>query len=373
MAVVTAVVAGVAIAAGVASSAMQAKQQKKAAMQARSDQERANLLNQANYIRARGGDASSIYEALGYDDLAKLPQTALLPMYQDPGTEKALFDRAVTVYDAMTGQPVEMSLAQYQQIADQAKPAIDSGNALVDSIFSGGLEERRLGDLQPVLDARTNVAEVNAAAIDLALNEERNRIMAQEAAKGYVGGGSFRDNRLLASTIGARQDAATGRAMVELENSGDVRAVKDAAIDQQLRSLNLPIDRATQLVKFAQLPRAAVNQDYQMSLQPFSFFRMAQGQPPTIAPLPTDTSPSMGAVALSGVAQAAGGVSGYLGGLQTAKAINNQTQSITTQNAMMAAGQMPENWGALTPQQQQEYMNMWRNAQMIPTPSGGWG
>jgi hypothetical protein len=308
MAAVTAAVIGAAAVASIAAGAMQADAQRKATNANRKNVKDTNALNYQMFRESRGEGGN-----------------AILPLYAPPGTEERMLGQAVRVYDSITGQPIDLTLEEYQAMVDGMDPAVEGGNDLINGIYNGQLEAERMAALNPVLQAREQAAQADAAAIDLALQEENNRIMAADAAKGYVGGSSFVNNRLLAATLAARQQAARAKAAAALTNAGDVRTLKEAGVDLRLKSLDLPVNRVNRLMELSQAPAAGLARRQQLAMDALGFFRLNPGTPPQAQAFTAPATPSMGAVIASGLAQAGGSTLSYLQNQQLIDAISKQS------------------------------------------------
>jgi len=305
------IAAGVAVAASVGSAAMQAESARKAGSQQAEAGRNQNMINLAQYIKSRGGDPGPLLAKLGWStDSLGQAGVAILPEYQDPGTEKALFDKAVTTSNLIAGDPTK-NLATYNDIVNSQQPAIQAGNQTIADIYNGNLTNRRLTALDPVLQARLGLSDQQAQALEVALAQQQTAIGAQEAAKGYTGSGSYGNNRMLAATVGAREQIATGRANATLQNATDVMGVNNAAEDLKLRSLDTPINRASQLITLNQAPGLALAQNAQTSTAPLNFFKLNPGNAPQQNAIPVSSVPSMGGVLLSGAGQAAGAYGQY--------------------------------------------------------------
>ena len=355
-----AITAAVVAAAAIGGSIMQAEAARKAANEAKDAQKESNFINLAQYIAARGGDPSAVLRNLGYpEDVVKALSggNAILPMYAG-ASEKQLYDQALAAGNIAAGNPTQ-DLATYQGILASQQPAIDAGNATIADIYNGAIDARREEALAPVLAARLGISEAQRQAIELALAQERSKIEAADAAKGFTGSGSVVNNRLLQTAIAAREAAATGEAQAKLVNAQAEQALKESGEELRLKSLDMPVNRASQLIALSQAPGRAVAENAVAGQQPLQFFKVGVGSPPTSQPLPVSVVPNAGAVALSGVAQAAGGIGTIMANQQAA----NRANAFSNQA-------VPDNWGSMTPAQQQAYVNAWQTNQ--GAAGGGW-
>lgn len=297
---------------GIAGGVMESENAKTAANKQGDAQRENNLMNLAQYIASRGGDPGPIIRNLSVKNRAGVEEAlkssgTILPGYAGQGTEKALLDQALAAGKIAAGNP-EQDLIKYQQILESQRPAIAQGNQLIGDIFSGQLLQDQLEDVKPMLMARFGLSAAEAQAVEAGLSEQLNSVNATDAAKGYTGGGSVSGNRLLAATIDARNKIAVDKANAALENERDVLKIREGNRDLQIRSLDVPINRANQLIRAEQLPGQAVVDAQLESQKPLAFFRLNPGNPPETRAVITPSTPSTGGVILSGVSQ---GISGY--------------------------------------------------------------
>ena len=365
MAVATSIaVAG--IAAGTAGAVMSANAQKSAAKRAANSQDRANTLNYAQYLQGRGYDVSGMLSELGITDPTGGAQSAILPGYAPEGTEEAMFQQALDSSKAIGQVPPQTTLEQFKSIIAGQMPAIMQGNDFIGSIYDGRLDEQRQQNFDPVAEARLQAAQANGSAIDTALAEELNRINTDEAMKGFVGGGSFANNRLLEATTKARQAQAGVLGATNVQNAEDLNRLKESEIAMRLQSLDAAPNRAKQLIQLGLAPEQAVAEKARLAQQPFDFFRLGAGNPPQVQPLPVNTAPPAAAVALSGLGQT-------LGTAANAWSTQQAANSMSDIGRMNSAGATPSNFGSLTPAQKAEYASMWSNAQKYNQGQLGFG
>lgn len=90
--------------------------------------------------------------------------------------------------------------------------------------------------LDPVLAARLNSAGTQEAAVNLGVQDARDRAVAQDALKGFVGGSSTLDQTLARASIAGRQQAAGIRGDAQLANATDTNNLDTYAANQR-RSL----------------------------------------------------------------------------------------------------------------------------------------
>lgn len=239
---------------------------------------------------------------------------ALLPLYFPEGTEEALANRAMGLVRASQdayGTP-EQQLAAYQAIVDSLSPSMQAGDALVNDLFSGALEERQVGNLRPVMEARGKVAGAQKQGIMEALSERLNALRADRARAGYSGGGSSMQRNLLRSaTLPALQQAATVGAQADLLNATDEANVRNAAIQTRLENLSLPLTQAANRVQLRNLPATAAGAATQAMFSPLDWFKLTPqafqaNQGPLVTPVP-----NTGQIVGAGVSAAASSLGNY--------------------------------------------------------------
>lgn len=361
-------VIGAAAVAGIASGAMQGESSRKVASQNAEAQRNAQLLDYARYIESRGGDASKIYDTLGGQYLSFKGQqpTILLPGYQPAGTEQQMLKDALAVSDALKIKDPQAELASYRAALDQMNPAIQQGNQYVSDVYNGNLDAQRQAALDPVLRARMEGAKSNQAAIDLALQQSNNAIAADDARKGYVGGSSFMQNRLLGSTLNARQASAANIANANLQNAAAQQALLEAGIENKSKFLNVPVQRAQQLMDLKSAPEAALAARSQQMYTPIMPFKMNPGSPPSVKPVTIVDTPNTGALMMSGLSQGLGSYAQFKQAQGAAAAQQQAGINNYNFNRMAQAGQVPSNYGSLSAADQNAYLNAWSAGQSTP-------
>lgn len=281
------------IVSGTVGAILGSKAQKDANRTNKAIADEANRINMQMFQESRGSGGSSI-----------------LPTYLDPGSEKLIANRAASAAMAMFPNDPKAQLAQYQSILASMQPAIDAGTAQIADIYNGNLEMERAAALAPVLEARTAGADANVDAINLALAEAQGRIAANEAAKGYSGGGSFANNRMLQAILQARQQGAREKASAALQNAVDKRMLSDAMSGLRLSSVDSAVNRAAQLTQAAQVPQMALGNLSQAATRPLDFFRI-QPQAFRVDQQPfVSAVPGAAQLAMQGLSQTGGQVLG---------------------------------------------------------------
>lgn len=214
---------------------------------------------------------------------------AFMPLYFGTGAdsfEKKLADDYKALY---SGLP-KVNPADYAAANAAYLPMMEASRGALADVYNGNLTNARLGYLEPVNQARTKMARGNQDAIFQALKERINLLNAQNARKGFSGTGSFAQNRLLGSTIGARQTAANTIGAADLANAMDTRAIHDSGADLRLRMD--PSKQAANYLSYMAMPTAAATGDFMTRLQPTSAFRIGTAMPNLIAPMPENAIPT---------------------------------------------------------------------------------
>lgn len=111
--------------------------------------------------------------------------------------------------------------------------ALDGSRLAAEYDMANQTDAARRAALQPLLDSRTAAAETASAGVNQGLESERDRILAEDALKGFYGGSSLNDANLLRATIGARQNAAQIMAGANVANAGDTRTIGDDTARQR--------------------------------------------------------------------------------------------------------------------------------------------
>lgn len=191
--------------------------------------------------------------------------------YTGQGFESTLAGDIMSAYRQAPSVNELMESGQATQ--EQLRPAFDAGTQRIGDIFSGDLTDERLGFAQPVMDARTRMAEAEQGGIRQALQEYLTNQTAQRARQGFAGGGTFDANRAIAGLAGANQSAARSRIGAELENALMEQGIRDQGVNLQLGSLDLPINRVQQAAAFETSPAEGIAQFQTRQQQPLGFFR----------------------------------------------------------------------------------------------------
>ena len=193
-----------------------------------------------------------------------------LPIYSK-GREKELFRNANSLFNA--ANPADNRAGEVSAITQPFEAAFGSAFR---SATDGSHTGRSLANTAPVRSARTNSATAQLDSINQALDELLSQQNAQASQKGFAGGGSFRNNRALQSTLGARQEAANAMSAADLAN-----AIEEASIRNQGEDLAMQLGlQSPELAKAAlslnRAPNTVPIQEYLDALQVFAPFNTSQ-------------------------------------------------------------------------------------------------
>jgi hypothetical protein len=127
---------------------------------------------------------------------------------------------------ALDQRKVEMTAALDRMSADRSG-ALDAQTAQLREGLAV-LETERRAALQELTAARINAAEGQVTGINQGLEFERDRITAQQAKQGFIGGSAQQDAAMTRATVGARQGAAEVMGNAKVANATDSRNLGDA-------------------------------------------------------------------------------------------------------------------------------------------------
>lgn len=132
---------------------------------------------------------------------------------------------ATTKLDAINQRMREMTAALDRMQGDRSG-ALDAQTAQLRQGLAQ-LELERREAQQELARARVAAAETEVTGINLGLQAERDRIVAENAKQGFIGGSTMQDSALARATIGARQEAARSMGGAKVANAMDVRQLGD--------------------------------------------------------------------------------------------------------------------------------------------------
>lgn len=293
----------IAAAASLAGSAMGASSQKSAANKSAKSQAQINQ-QQLDFARELRGDGGS---------------PVFLPLYsRDRETE--LFDIADSLFAdaAPKGN-------RSDEVEAFVSPFMEDFNTTLRDARSGERTDRILDNNAPVRNARTASASSRLDAINQSLDETLAQLNASESKKGFSGGGSFRNNRALQSTLGARQGAADAVSAANLANATDEAGIRNQQEELALQlGLQAP-DLARAAIGLQNAPNTIPIQEYLDALQVYAPFNTSQTSNAAASLVGGLRSPQF-----SGVSPAANAL-GFLGSFGSQYAAQQQQQQMLDQ------------------------------------------
>lgn len=193
-----------------------------------------------------------------------------LPTYSGD-RETELFDLADNLFN--TAAPGE---GRSEQVAASVAPFMADFESTLGAVRSGERTNRLLENNAPVRNARSASASSRLDAINQALDETLAQLNASESKKGFSGGGSFRNNRALQSTLGARQDAANAVSAANLANATDEANIRNKQEELALQlGLQAP-ELARASIGLQNAPNTIPIQEYLDALQVYAPFNTSQ-------------------------------------------------------------------------------------------------
>ena len=300
-----------------------------AASSARTQANKANDANLKNAADTNAANYQLFQESrggIGADGFGH----SILPIYFG-GNEQDMARQAYENFNRLN-QGAGATQGYLQGYQNALRPAIGANIGALTNRYNGQDLLQRLGYAQPVFDARLSQAGVygqgargtaaaQAGSINSSLLEALGQLNAQRSAQGFVGGGTFDRNRMLASLAGARGQAAVGTAQADaVAQNAAQAALYQNAVDRQGYQLsdleNLSntgyLSGALQnLGNFESYPAMQTAALYQNAQSPLNYFRIAP-QAFQNAPMPTQT-PSIGAGQIwgAGLSALGSGLSSY--------------------------------------------------------------
>ncbi len=280
-------IATISAVAAVAGGAISANGAKSAAAKAADANAKAtsdtNALNLKMFNQSRGAADDS-----GYGH-------AVLGNYFGSGEQTAA-NTAFNNYQSLNAGATQVgnNLFAYQS---SLNPSIAASMAALNNRYNGVDLSQRLGYAQPIWDARMgqaqtqgsgllNVAQTQQSGINLGLMQALAQQNAQRNAQGYLGGSTFDRNRMLASSIGAQQQAAGALAQARAQG-GNLMAAANLQNAQERGNFQLSdLDYRSNigqlsgamgsLASYQASPYTTMANLYTSAQQPLSFFRIGQ-------------------------------------------------------------------------------------------------
>jgi hypothetical protein len=189
------------------------------------------------------------------------------------------------------GGSFQQQIAERQALIDQFAPTLQRSRDFLGDVYNGSNLNTRLNAAGVTGDARIESAVQQQAAIDQALREVQSQLAAENARKGFVGGGSFANNRLLASTVGARQDASNLMGVAELANAADKQRLIEADLAEQGAYAGAIPGIVAGQMGLQDMPAQSVYNKLGQVVQPLSYFKgnpmFSQGAGPMVSPNPS--------------------------------------------------------------------------------------
>lgn len=163
-------------------------------------------------------------------------------------------------------------VAQRRSILDQMMPAITGSRDHIAGVFNGDNLSTRRDAAGIVGGERIAGAEAQQASVDQALREIISQISAENAGKGFVGGSSFGNNRLLAATIGARQSGANAMADARITNASDLQRIAETDLAQRSEFTGQLPGLVAGNIGIESLPAQSIYDKLGMATRPLSYF-----------------------------------------------------------------------------------------------------
>lgn len=242
-----------------------------------------------------------------------------LPTYSGD-RETELFDLADELFNASA--PGE---GRSNEVAASVAPFLSDFESTLGDVRSGARTNRLLENNAPVRNARSASASSRLDAINQALDDTLAQLNASESKKGFSGGGSFRNNRALQSTLGARQGAADAVSAANLANATDEAGIRNQQEELALQlGLQSP-ELARSMISLQNAPSTIPIQEYLDALQVFMPFNTSQTTNAAASLVGGLRSPQF-----SGVSPAANAL-GFLGSFGSQYAAQQQQQQMLDQ------------------------------------------
>lgn len=287
--------AGAAVYAG----SQQASAARSAARSNRQDMADTNALNYQMFREGRGEGGYSI-----------------LPLYaQRTGggpAEEALFADAMRLYD-QTGSavsPAAMDRMRALIAANQASQ--QAAGAEVGRLFSGARVNEQVANMQPVFEARQQLAQTRRSAALESLGQTINSIKAARNRQGFQGDSLAGQLVQGGARRGIAQQASDEIGLANLQSASDVAGLRNRDLDTRLQNLTLPFAISQQAAQLESLPENIALENQSRRLGGFNFFRIGPGsfqnQPmPQVQPIA-----NTGQIVGQGVASAANTAAGMI-------------------------------------------------------------
>lgn len=227
--------------------------------------------------------------------------TPVFMPYYTGEDELGLYSNAKGIYDTTMKNwgGSEGLLKKNTAAAEQFRPLMGQGKGFVGDLFSGKRTQQRLGQFQPVANARIGTAAAQRQAINTNLQQRLNALEAQQANRGFVGGSTFDRNAMYRAALPDYQQAAVAMANANLANAEDVNRIQNEDWNMAFQNINLPAQMAQQYVAFENLPSSEAVAAYNNLMGVYTPFALKQWTPPARNQIPqiTPTGSDWGAAA----------------------------------------------------------------------------
>ena len=234
-----------------------------------------------------------------------------LPLYSG-NREQELFDVADSLFTKAAP-----SASRGSEVEAITQPFEASFNSAVSDARNGNLTNRKLANSSGVRSARTKGANARLDAINQSLDEVLSQQNAQASQKGFSGGGSFRNNRALQSTLNARQEAANTLTAAELANAIGEASIRNEGEDLAFQLGIQSPDLAQAALGLDRAPTTVPIQEYLDALQVLAPFNTSQNTNAAANLVGGLQAPQFQGVSTAG--NALGFTSGALGNIFAAK------------------------------------------------------
>ena len=211
-----------------------------------------------------------------------------LPLYSGTTESGTLFPRATSTWDSLMkqwGTPTDQ-LNRNAATVGRMAPSQAGAEGLVGDLFSGQRTQQRLAEQMPVSSARNTAAAATRQGLMTSLQQQLNKLEAQQANKGYVGGSTFDRAALMREATPVYQQAAEAEAFARLQNQMDIQGIRNQDWQTAFSNLSLPQQMAGQAMAMQSMPALQAVQDYNTAYQVFSPFRLSEWNPPAMQPMP---------------------------------------------------------------------------------------
>lgn len=245
-----------------------------------------------------------------------------LPLYSED-REQELFNQADLLFsNAAPGEDRSV------EIAEAVSPFGDAFDAAFEDSQSGALTNRRISNTDPVRGARTKSASAKLDAVNQALDDIISQQNASESTKGFSGGGSFRNNRALQATLGARQSAADALTSAELANAQEVADIRNRGEDLAFQLAMQSPELANAALSLDRAPSTVPIEEYLDALQVFAPFNTSENSSSAAALIGGLRAPTYTPVSPTGnlLGFLSGAGSQYAGHLQSQELIDSLIQ-----------------------------------------------